>query len=441
MFTVPLDKTHHYTFKSAQDLERQLEAAEQEQHARREERRAAFGPLDFRSEPAAEGPSRSKPVVKRAGQLLADTVSAKRSRSTGPSPSASASPVPGFSDIVASMFPSPSSSTSSPSSSSMSTLPSQSSSIAPSSTPEALPSPQPRVTPEAAALLEAKRTARKQFELSTVRHAYERASKEGGAAFVSLDVEFWERDHDVLLEFGWSVVEFSKRKDGSIKARREDQHAVVRENARFRNGRFAPDARDHFDFGRTLTLPQQTLYQLLSALLSTLSSTQPVYLIFHDPRADLRSLQHLGFNPDRDFTKDLQKLAPALSGSPAPGFELEGRVWVLDTQRLFEAWTGRKCQIGLEKACTEMDVPTKRLHNAGNDSHYTLDLFERLMDPSRTPSPDSPLLLELDRRAAAAAQKKAEAAKERALRKAEQEAEQEALGRAEMNGEAPSKSS
>ncbi|GAA5821768.1 hypothetical protein JCM11251_001016 [Rhodosporidiobolus azoricus] len=286
----------------------------------------------------------------------------------------------------------------------------------PSPAPSPAPSPEPPVpsaSEEDAALLEAKRNARKQFELSSLRHAYEQASKQGGAAFVALDVEFWERDHDVLLEFGWSVVEFTKKEDGSIKARREDQHAAVKENLRFKNGRFAPNARDHFDFGRTLTLPKQVLFQLLSALLATLSATQPVYLIFHDPRADLRALGQLGFSPEREFVKDLQRLPAAFCGEGEKGYELEGNVWVVDTQRLFEAWSTRKCQIGLGKACTEMEVPTKRLHNAGNDAHYTLDLFERLMDPSRQPSPDSPLMREIDQRAEAAAVKKAEARKER----------------------------
>ena len=111
---------------------------------------------------------------------------------------------------------------------------------------------------------DAKVAASKSFELETLRHVYETATREGGASFLALDVEFWERDHEVLTEFGWSLVEFVKHQNGQVSAKREDQHAgasllplclsgpvlrdlaraVIKENQRFRNGRFSPDARD-----------------------------------------------------------------------------------------------------------------------------------------------------------------------------------------------------
>ncbi|GAA6016827.1 hypothetical protein JCM10207_003265 [Rhodosporidiobolus poonsookiae] len=265
---------------------------------------------------------------------------------------------------------------------------------------------EPTTSEAAIAIAEAKLAARKQFELSSLRHVYSVAQRKGGAAFVALDVEFWERDHSVLLEFGWSVSEFIRDEDGKVKTRREVQHVVIKENAKWRNGRYAPDARDHFDFGRTLTLPQDTLHTLLSALLSTLSATQPVYLVFHDPRGDLRALTQLGFDPSTEFERegDLHRIA---EDGGQRGLE-PGRIWITDTQRLFSAWLGRKNQVGLEKACDEFKVPTRRLHNAANDAHYTLALFERLMNAGLRPSPKSKLIEDLDARAAEALRRKAE---------------------------------
>ncbi|GAA6058776.1 hypothetical protein JCM10212_001892 [Sporobolomyces blumeae] len=279
-------------------------------------------------------------------------------------------------------------------------------------------------------LADAKLAASKSFELETLRLAYSAAQEHGGASFLALDVEFWERDHDVLTEFGWSVVEFVKDETGTVKARREDQHAVIKENQRFRNGRFSPDARDHFDFGRTLVLPSGALYYLLHALFATLSATHPLFLVFHDPRGDLKALKKLGFDPSTEFEPDLKALRPkagqkgkgvspaassssSSSSSKAKKMKGAGRpqgsearggggIYVVDTQRVFAAWLGRKSQIGLEKACKEIDVPTRRLHNAGNDAHYTLALLEKLMDRSLVPSSDSPLVRFLDERAAAA---------------------------------------
>ncbi|GAA6007731.1 hypothetical protein JCM11491_003945 [Sporobolomyces phaffii] len=263
-------------------------------------------------------------------------------------------------------------------------------------------------------IADAKVAASKLFELETLRHAYETAQREGGASFLALDVEFWERDHEVLTEFGWTLVEFVRHQNGKVTERREDQHAVIKENQRFRNGRFSPDARDHFDFGRTLVLPSKALYFLLHALFSTLSATHPLFLVFHDPRGDIRALTKLGFDSANEFERDLTRFGQKREG---------GGIWVVDTQRIFSAWLGRKSQIGLEKACIEVEIPTKRLHNAGNDAHYTLALLERMMDRSLQPAAESALIKQLDERAAAAKQFKLASAAKR-----EQE-EQAALNR------------
>lgn len=168
----------------------------------------------------------------------------------------------------------------------------------------------------------------------------------------------------------------------------------------------------HFNFGLSLTLPRQTLYNLLHATLSTLSDSQPLFLIFHDPRADLRSLRNLGF--EEEMFRPLEEFLNKGEGKGGEG------VYVTDTQSLFAGWKSDVKQVRLEKCCEELEVrfvplfpctfrslaarvpsdstdaetneihpqvPTKRLHNAGNDAHYTLELFERLMDPSRSPAP------------------------------------------------------
>ncbi|CEQ42340.1 SPOSA6832_04149 [Sporobolomyces salmonicolor] len=308
---------------------------------------------------------------------------------------------------------------------------------APSTTSATPPSTTSSATPAISdPLFLAKPAAAKKYELATLRLAYEAARRDGGAAFIALDVEFWERDHSVLLEFGWSVVEFVKEEGSKkVKERRQDQHVVIKENRGRRNGRYSPDARDHFDFGRTLTLPSESLYYLLHALFSTLSSTSPAYLIFHDPRGDLRALANLGFDVERDFERELKRMENASRNNE------DGGVWIVDTQRLFGAWLERKSQVGLEKACAEFEVPTKRLHNAGNDAHYTLDLFERLMDRSRVPSPNSKLIKLLDERARIAEEKKQKGMsqpekKEAERNKVKQERmEQEAVGKKLRQGE------
>lgn len=233
-----------------------------------------------------------------------------------------------------------------------------------------------KIKPDAATLLlrETAVLGAKGMDLETSRKLYEKALVSGGAAFLALDIETWERAHDAMLEFGWSFVDFEYR-NGKVEVRREDQHVVIKENSHRRNGKFSPDARDHFDFGQSLHLPEQVLYNLLHALLETLSSSTPLFLIFHDPRSDLKSIAQLGFDT-KTFIHELRHLGKGKAG-----------VYVVDTQRLYSAWEGVNRQTRLSACCEVLEVPTRRLHNAGNDAHYTLEIFERLMDRSRKSIP------------------------------------------------------
>lgn len=78
---------------------------------------------------------------------------------------------------------------------------------------------------------------------------------------------------------------------------------------------------------------------------------------------DLSALRLLGFDTSRDFQNDLRKLGSFEQTSGG-----EHGVWIVDTQALFSGWLKRKSQIGLERACKEIELSTKRLHNAGNDA-------------------------------------------------------------------------
>lgn len=88
-----------------------------------------------------------------------------------------------------------------------------------------LPPATAAVFTEAEQIAAAKHVAVKAFELEALRLAHEAAVREGAGAFLALDVEAWEFDHDLLLEFGWSILEYVKdEKTGKVTARRETQH-------------------------------------------------------------------------------------------------------------------------------------------------------------------------------------------------------------------------
>lgn len=106
----------------------------------------------------------------------------------------------------------------------------------------------------------------------------------------------------------------------------------------------------HFDFGRSVTLRTSSLYNLLHATFETLSSSGPIYLIFHDPRCDLAALEVLGFDKEV-FEETLASVLTKGQGKvPNEG------IIVADTQKLFSAWAGVAYQKGLGKCCEVLNV-------------------------------------------------------------------------------------
>ncbi|GAA5905015.1 hypothetical protein JCM8208_007660 [Rhodotorula glutinis] len=243
---------------------------------------------------------------------------------------------------------------------------------------------------------EASRVASRHFDLEAMRFAYAHAKQHGSAAFLAIDLEWRAAKRAThLTAVGWSSLEFIVDPEtGEIEERRDGLHAVVREN--MRQDKLSAEEDAKFTFGRTVALPQRALYHTLYAVLYTLAYQKQLFLIFHDPRGDLRALDQLGFDTTRDFHTNLRML------EPVRGTERVARV--VDTQRLFSAWVGRAPRVGLEAACAELQVCTDRklLHHAGNDAHYTLALFERLMDRALRPDPTSSLVADLAGRPTAA---------------------------------------
>lgn len=114
----------------------------------------------------------------------------------------------------------------------------------------------------------------------------------------------------------------------------------------------------YFDFGETVTIPQQELYELMSSLFAELSSDAPLFLVMHDPRSDLVALQLLGIETDH-FHRQLHPYSKRNSSV---------NIYVLDTQSLYVGWSGEKRQAKLETCCNALKLDPQGLHNAGNDA-------------------------------------------------------------------------
>ncbi|GAA5876945.1 hypothetical protein JCM3774_000547 [Rhodotorula dairenensis] len=204
----------------------------------------------------------------------------------------------------------------------------------------------------------------------------------GEPHYVAIDVETWEHDHDLITEVGMACLRFAR--DG--RSQFTTRHYVVAENADKRNGRYCPDARDHFQFGKSTVLPRAELATELAALLTPSRSSEattekagPAVLLLHDHRGDIASLTALGLDLN-SFERN--PLLPEPRSAPDYA---EGGAFLLDTQRLYSGYSRRKRQVRLEDACKALGVAlpggdSLAYHNSGNDAWATLAVFVKLMD-------------------------------------------------------------
>lgn len=123
-----------------------------------------------------------------------------------------------------------------------------------------------------------------------------------------------------------------------------------------------------------MTIPQADLHSRLSQLIDELSTDSPLFMIMHDPRSDITALNLLGIDTS-SYSRQLNAFSSA--SPPTSG------VFILDTQAIFCGWSRAKRKAKLELCCEELSVPTRRLHNAGNDAHYTLALLEAMLAKER----------------------------------------------------------
>ncbi|GAA5969280.1 hypothetical protein JCM8115_006748 [Rhodotorula mucilaginosa] len=197
----------------------------------------------------------------------------------------------------------------------------------------------------------------------------------GEPHYVAVDVETWERDHDLITEVGIACLRFAPNGGSQFTTK----HYVVAENADKRNGRYCPDARDHFQFGQSTVLPREHLVAELSTILTPPTATGPSVLLLHDHRGDVNSLTALGLDLNRFERNPLMPEPPH-----APDYAERGS-FLLDTQRLYSGWSRRKRQVRLEDACKSLNVAlpggdSLAYHNSGNDAWATLAVFVKLMD-------------------------------------------------------------
>ncbi|KAI1295150.1 hypothetical protein EDD11_007964 [Mortierella claussenii] len=175
----------------------------------------------------------------------------------------------------------------------------------------------------------------------------ERSASQHGMWFISVDIESYELNHSLILEIGWSVYDSRIRKF-------VDKHYAISDYRHLKNGKYVADRRDRFLFGETVwaSLRDSIAAFQDDLILAAKRNPEGVFaLIAHDMTSDEGYLRKMGVQfPEKGMVK-------------------------FDTLWLNGARTGETNMTGLGKLLDELDIENYCLHNAGNDAHYTLELF------------------------------------------------------------------
>ena len=151
----------------------------------------------------------------------------------------------------------------------------------------------------------------------------------------------YENCTNKLLEFGFAIFDLNLNTTSNT-------HIIISDYIHLKNGRFVADNRHKFNFGKSHYLSLKMALEYVSAIFDTPNSC----LIGHNIKSDIRFL--------KSSTKKKLNLP------------------VFDTQIIYKQATLCEYFHSLVRILDEIGISHSNLHNAGNDSHYTLEVFRKL---------------------------------------------------------------
>ena len=171
-------------------------------------------------------------------------------------------------------------------------------------------------------------------------HQLEQARRKfasGHAKFVCVDIECYELDHQCTTEVGLSMLIVCPLTGvGGITSR----HLLIREYAHLRNSKFVPDMSGSFGFGASEWVHLRDCRRIIRETFRS-QGLMPVYMIGHDPMADIRYLE-----------KNLRCPRPPTMN-------------VFDTRLMFSAFGGDPTLRNLAACLDALGIQYWNLHNAG----------------------------------------------------------------------------
>ena len=187
---------------------------------------------------------------------------------------------------------------------------------------------------------------------------------------MSIDVEAYEFDIDIVTEIGISIYDPRENLIPSMVPIYRNYHLIVEESLPLRNKKWVCDFKDCYLNGESLVLKLNQCVEFLQSLINYYMSVETMEdrsweraFVGHNIKGDISWLRKIGVKIPSE-----EKLDYAVERIG------EGQIYVLDTEKFYKANFGDKgCSLG--KILRLFEIPHSFLHNAGNDSFYTLKLM------------------------------------------------------------------
>eukprot|EP00200_Dunaliella_tertiolecta_P008334 CAMPEP_0202374872 /NCGR_PEP_ID=MMETSP1127-20130417/5619_1 /ASSEMBLY_ACC=CAM_ASM_000462 /TAXON_ID=3047 /ORGANISM="Dunaliella tertiolecta, Strain CCMP1320" /LENGTH=919 /DNA_ID=CAMNT_0048972149 /DNA_START=2277 /DNA_END=5037 /DNA_ORIENTATION=- len=178
------------------------------------------------------------------------------------------------------------------------------------------------------------------------------------AVLLSIDLEWYERSSELLLEIGWTLWDSASRRCSS-------KHWIVREGLGYANGRYVPNMRHAFKFG---TSQVGLLADGIGSLQADIDAHPGLILVGHDVSQDMQMLAKWGILlPQGTQILDTSKLAWARIGDPS------------------------RQAMSLRTLLAWLQVPdVSGLHNGGNDARFTMEALLQLCAPEAAVGEQAP---------------------------------------------------
>ncbi|QGN14150.1 ribonuclease H-like domain [Kluyveromyces marxianus] len=175
-----------------------------------------------------------------------------------------------------------------------------------------------------------------------------------------VDLEAYERNTKIVTEIGVTIYDPRENLAHSVLPLIRSYHYCIEEAWDLRNGRFVDDAKENFIFGDSILMPLDDVVNEVQFLVDK-------YLIPHNKEEHTwkRALVGHGVEGDIYWLESLN-------------INLPKNVQRFDTLEFCDSMYSN--HPSLKRLLNLCHIPTAYLHNAGNDSYYTLQLLLSMCD-------------------------------------------------------------